>query len=194
MITGYELIEKMYSENYDDEYEDTRLYSTGDDELDDLLEKAFCDGYEYAQKEFGRTGLSKEQAKQFFTKTGNRELNKQANSELAKKDHGRFYFRKVFDPLLKGKITEGGDPRNSNYGALRGAGGNPNQTYGVKASVNARRGITAQRRDESKKMGQVDLTLPTFGSSKKPRWYGSQNTHGNPYDHPRVVVNNHYKK
>ena len=52
MITGKELIEKMYSENYD-EYEDTRLYSTGDDELDDLLEKAFCEGYEYAQREFG---------------------------------------------------------------------------------------------------------------------------------------------
>jgi len=51
MITGYELIEKMYSENYD-EYEDTRLYSTGDSDLDDLLERAFCEGYEYAQKEF----------------------------------------------------------------------------------------------------------------------------------------------
>ena len=51
MITGYELIEKMYSENYD-EYEDEKLYSTGDDYLDDLLEKAFCDGYEYAQREF----------------------------------------------------------------------------------------------------------------------------------------------
>ena len=43
MITGYDLI---------DYYEDTRLYSTGDDYLDDLLEKAFCDGYEYAQREF----------------------------------------------------------------------------------------------------------------------------------------------
>ena len=30
MITGYELVEKMYSDNYD-EYEDTKLYSTGDD-------------------------------------------------------------------------------------------------------------------------------------------------------------------
>ena len=51
MITGKELAEKLYSENYD-EYEDTRLYSTGDDELDDLLERAFCEGYEYAQREF----------------------------------------------------------------------------------------------------------------------------------------------
>ena len=30
-----------------------RLYSTGDEYLDELLEKAFCEGYEYAQKEFG---------------------------------------------------------------------------------------------------------------------------------------------
>ena len=75
MITGYELIEKMYSENYD-EYEDTRLYSTGDDELDDLLERAFCEGYEYAQKEFGRTGLSKGQAKMWF-EGGNGKLNKE---------------------------------------------------------------------------------------------------------------------
>jgi len=32
----------------------TRLYSTGNDELDELLERAFCDGYEYAQREFGK--------------------------------------------------------------------------------------------------------------------------------------------
>lgn len=76
MITGYELIEKMYSENYDDEYEDTRLYSTGDDELDDLLERAFCEGYEYAQKEFGRTGKSAGQAKMWF-EGGNGKLNRQ---------------------------------------------------------------------------------------------------------------------
>lgn len=51
--------------------EEERLYSTGSDELDDLLERAFCEGYEYAQREFGRTGLSASQAKQFFTKVGN---------------------------------------------------------------------------------------------------------------------------
>lgn len=34
------------------QYEE-KLYSTGDDYLDELLERAFCDGYEYAQKEFG---------------------------------------------------------------------------------------------------------------------------------------------
>ena len=32
--------------------EDQKLYSTGNDELDDLLERAFCEGYELAQREF----------------------------------------------------------------------------------------------------------------------------------------------
>ena len=40
MIIGRDLIESQ------------KLYSTGDDDLDELLERAFCDGYEYAQKEF----------------------------------------------------------------------------------------------------------------------------------------------
>ena len=33
--------------------EDQKLYSTGDDYLDELMERAFCEGYEYAQREFG---------------------------------------------------------------------------------------------------------------------------------------------
>ena len=45
MIKGYDLI---------DYYEDTKLYSTGDDYLDDLLERAFCEGYEYAQNEYSK--------------------------------------------------------------------------------------------------------------------------------------------
>ena len=44
MIIGRDLINEYY--------EDERLYSTGDDYLDDLLERAFCEGYEYAQYEF----------------------------------------------------------------------------------------------------------------------------------------------
>lgn len=55
MITGKDLIneyQRMYSEN--EEIQEERLYSTGDNELDDLLERAFCEGYEYAQKEFAR--------------------------------------------------------------------------------------------------------------------------------------------
>ena len=50
MITGYDLAEYLFS-NYEDDEE--RLYSTGDEELDELLEIAFSEGYEYAQREFG---------------------------------------------------------------------------------------------------------------------------------------------
>ena len=53
--------------NYD--YEEERLYSTGSDELDIMLERAFCEGYEYAQREFAY--VSPTQAKNFFTKVGN---------------------------------------------------------------------------------------------------------------------------
>lgn len=53
MITGIEFIQKMYSEVEETE----KLFSTGDVELDELLEKVYSagieDGYDYAQKEFG---------------------------------------------------------------------------------------------------------------------------------------------
>lgn len=45
MITGHDLINEYY--------EDEKLYSTGDEDLDYLLERAFCDGYDYYQREFG---------------------------------------------------------------------------------------------------------------------------------------------
>ena len=45
-------ITKLYS----DYQEEERLYSTGNDELDELMERAFCEGYEYAQREFGKIG------------------------------------------------------------------------------------------------------------------------------------------
>ena len=54
-------IERLYSDY--DEYYDEKLYSTGNDELDELMEKAFCDGYEYAQREFARARQRKKNAK-----------------------------------------------------------------------------------------------------------------------------------
>jgi len=55
-------------------YEEERLYSTGSDELDNLLERAFCEGYEYAQREFGKKkkeedGYTPEEKKR-ITKSG----------------------------------------------------------------------------------------------------------------------------
>ena len=48
MITGKRFTERLYSENQEE-----KLYSTGDEMLDNLLERAFCEGYELGQKEFG---------------------------------------------------------------------------------------------------------------------------------------------
>ena len=48
---------KVFSlvENQENNYEmEERLYSTGDVELDEILERAFCEGYEFAQKEFAQ--------------------------------------------------------------------------------------------------------------------------------------------
>lgn len=45
MIIGRQFAESQCKE---------KLYSTGDNYLDELLEKAFCEGYEYAQKEFAK--------------------------------------------------------------------------------------------------------------------------------------------
>lgn len=49
MINGYELAEYLFSGN-----EEERVYSINDYELDELLERAFSEGYEYAQREFGK--------------------------------------------------------------------------------------------------------------------------------------------
>ena len=57
-------ITKLYSDY--DEYYDEKLYSTGDENLDELLERAFCEGYEYAQREFAHmdyAGLSESATK-----------------------------------------------------------------------------------------------------------------------------------
>ena len=50
-------IGRMFADDYSN-YEE-RLYSTGSDELDEMLERAFCEGYEYAQREFAEEEESK---------------------------------------------------------------------------------------------------------------------------------------
>ena len=42
--------------------QEERLYSTGDEMLDNLLERAFCEGYELAQREFGFRDIKKARA------------------------------------------------------------------------------------------------------------------------------------
>jgi len=63
MIIGRQFAERLYSESYYNEYYDERLYSTGNDELDELMERAFCEGYEYAQREFASARQRKKNAK-----------------------------------------------------------------------------------------------------------------------------------
>ena len=59
MITGKRFTENLYSENQEE-----KLYSTGDEMLDNLLERAFCEGYELGQKEFGmRQEIDKDKEK-----------------------------------------------------------------------------------------------------------------------------------
>ena len=47
MLIGKQFTERLYSENQEE-----KLYSTGDEMLDNLLERAFCEGYELAQREY----------------------------------------------------------------------------------------------------------------------------------------------
>ena len=47
MILGKQFTERLYSENQEE-----KLYSTGDEMLDNLLERAFCEGYELGQQLF----------------------------------------------------------------------------------------------------------------------------------------------
>ncbi len=49
--------------------EKAKLYSTGNDELNKLLERAFCEGYEYAQKEFN-SSASKQANNKYFEEVG----------------------------------------------------------------------------------------------------------------------------
>lgn len=53
---------RLYSYNKPEE----RLYSTGNEDLDILMERAFCEGYEYAQREFAEKEEKGEKSKNYF--------------------------------------------------------------------------------------------------------------------------------
>jgi hypothetical protein len=92
MIKGKEFAEKYFSQTEESE----KLFSTGDSELDSLLEEVYYsgieDGYDYAQKEFAYTQddidnlkrlkdsdiIAERKAKGLFTK-GKRRYNKALN-------------------------------------------------------------------------------------------------------------------
>ena len=78
----------ILGKDYINGHQEEKLYSTGDEMLDNLLERAFCEGYELGQREFGRTGLNAQQANQFFTKTNTKASKAIKNAALNKKMNG----------------------------------------------------------------------------------------------------------
>ena len=58
----------ILGKDYINGHQEEKLYSTGNEMLDNLLERAFCEGYELAQREFARRdyeGLSKKRTGRF---------------------------------------------------------------------------------------------------------------------------------
>ena len=106
-------ITKLYS----DYQEEERLYSTGNDELDELMERAFCDGYEYAQKEFAfrdYAGLTPEQASALRDKRNSlaKNLNDSRNLENQFLKSGY-----IFPSIKKGEFTM--QSRNEGYNRIK---------------------------------------------------------------------------
>ena len=61
--------------------EEEKLYSTGNDELDELLERAFCEGYEYAQKEFATKNERRQAKRKYFEEIGSKSPNGLSNTD-----------------------------------------------------------------------------------------------------------------
>ncbi len=80
----------LFKNNYYEE-EDEKLFSTGDSELDDILEEVYYsgleDGYDYAQKEFSKAGAIKKAERAAKKKAKNLWQRRQADKEYF---HGRF--------------------------------------------------------------------------------------------------------
>ena len=93
-------------------YYSEKLYSTGDDYLDDLLEKAFCEGYEYAQREFAAykdptARLQKSPAVKKLLKAANDEGFKGKNmDQVAKNLVKKANFKELFGTDNKGTIKD----------------------------------------------------------------------------------------
>lgn len=103
MIIRKKLVNKYYSEKH---------YSTGNDNLDDLLEKAFCEGYEYAQKEFAAykdptTRIQKSRAVKELVKAANDKGIKGKNmDQVAKNIVKKANLKELFDTDNKGTIKD----------------------------------------------------------------------------------------
>ena len=92
-------IERMFSN-----VEEERLYSTGNDELNELLERAFCEGYEYAQKEFATKNERRQSKRKYFEEIGSKSPNGHPNTDAFSRGwnfaEGRRILKDI-DPLEK---------------------------------------------------------------------------------------------
>ena len=121
---------KVFSqvENWDNGYEmEERLYSTGDYELDVLLERAFCEGYEAAQREFAA-----------MDKAGNvvmtmDEIKKMKKDGISMDEIKKIREKRIADAnsklsnMSKGQIEKMGRENARKYGE------GPNRSLGTKA-------------------------------------------------------------
>ena len=100
-------IQRMFST-----VEEEKLYSTGNNELDELLERAFCEGYEYAQKEFASARQRKKNVKN-AAKIEAAALGGEISVDQANKELGRIKSRQGTGKVLniKDPVKDSGELR-----------------------------------------------------------------------------------
>ena len=167
MKIGRQLAERFYS---DSEYEEERLYSTGSDELDELLERAFCEGYEYAQREFAEKEEKKEKKKKKkYENESHRGYGRAIIVGGAPGGAGRYVGKREVEKALeegddiKKKKRRGLD-KATKFGAISGAG------LGVAGSL-AAPGNAGQKIARAVGTGTLYGTLGAAGA----RWGTSRN-------------------
>ena len=120
----------ILGKDYINGHQEEKLYSTGDEMLDNLLERAFCEGYELAQREYAEEEkkikwLDKkniEFLKKFYNK--DKELKdihlKQVDEDPeTRKEGNKQYLRKVTEASVKGGIAVSAAAGGLEYGLSR---------------------------------------------------------------------------
>lgn len=119
MTNGKEFAEKMFSDVNNDNTQE-KLYSTGSEELDAMLEKAFSEGYEFAQREFANARQKKKNTKN-AAKIEAAALSGEISVDQANKELGRIKGRqgtgKVLD--IKDPVKDSGELRTVNVKAQK---------------------------------------------------------------------------
>ena len=120
----------ILGKDYINGHQEEKLYSTGDEMLDNLLERAFCEGYELAQREYAEEEkkikwLDKrniEALKKFYNKDKElRDINlKQVDEDPeTRKEGNEQYLRKRTKQAVKGAIAGSVAGGGLSYGLSR---------------------------------------------------------------------------